>query len=473
MADAFMGLTHTPVIFNYALGSPFGLAYRTYITSRWGAPTKYDRQYRPEVSEQYRNYQIVLDDYHSKINQRTNELIANKMSPQAAREMAEQQFRDSRPEAPAFELKRDELSPFAMTAQRTGEAHASLLNWAYSAFDPTATNWGRVGAALASAPLALTQFLPIRPVQSWILSKGTPLMNREDKNPYYIDPGGLRSQMIKHAGPMVKRQYGGTEIATGAVRAHEDMWRYQAGVQAVWGNANPGASYVDFSGSMQYNPRAANYLRYESKYRPFFKHDEYLERQANMGLVTRNVDPFELSMSRNAELRHYQFPENTLFRFLSPGTLAGYKGAARLAQVGKGVTNVRNFFRETIDSSETRGGSIVTGTTHLWNAGTQKASNYMYKKFRVGGAKAIRHCQRCGAPTPEGLACRACGQKMSCPDCGAIVRAGQHHSCLHGRSPDHYRDRYTMGDAQRRAEDRRAEELRRRREYEKRMREGK
>ncbi len=438
------GIQFMPQMFNWAVGTPFGVAYRTYITSRWGFMSKYDRKYSdpPVVSEtpkKYRakevqNYNAQLAVYQTKLDDTMTRLQQNLgYSKEDAFSQANQNLRNERPTPPSFELERNTLRPYSETQPRTSEGRAAMFNWFYASFDPTSTNISRLGAIMAAAPGLMTPFHLTRGVQSWILNKGTPGINRSDSNPYYVTPGGMRGQLIKATGPMVKRQYGGTELVTGVVRSPEDMWAYQAGVSAVWGNANPGASYVDFSQSMHLDPRAANYLRYESRFRPYMQYDEYVDRQSKLGLVKRDIDPFKLMMARNTELRHYKFPENTLFRFLNPAAYFTYKAQAFITKRGQALHNAREMYRDaTTNVSTTRGGNMYTGASNLALKLGSKVGDVMHQRLELGFRKSIRYCQSCGGPMVEGGACNACSKKQRCNYCQQVVNPSHNHSCSHG-----------------------------------------
>ena len=439
------GLQFVPQMFNWAVGTPFGVAYRTYITSRWGFMSKYDRKYSdaplvPGKPFQYRaeeiqKYDAQLAAYQARMDKTIEELQKNKgYSKEDAFTQANQEHRDERPTPPSFELERDTLRPYSETQSRTSEGRAAMFNWFYASFDPTSTNLKRFASIAAAAPGSImTPLHLIRGVQNNILKWGTPGLTRSDSNPYYVTPGGMRGQMIKATGPMVKRQYGGTELVTGVVRSHEDMWAYQAGVNAVWGNANPGASYIDFSQSMHLDPRAANYLRYESRFRPYMQYDEYVDKQSKLGLVKRDIDPFKLMMARNAEIRHYKFPQNTLFRFLNPAAFAIYKAQAFVTKRGQTLVNARNMYRDaTTNLSSTRAGSMLTGAGNFASKIGDKVGNVMHQNLELGLRKSIRYCQSCGGPVVEGGVCNSCARKTRCNYCGQVVNPSHNHTCSHG-----------------------------------------
>ncbi|MBD3418010.1 hypothetical protein GF412_03465 [Candidatus Micrarchaeota archaeon] len=439
--ERMWGLQWAPQAFNWAIGTPLGVGYRTYVTSRWGYMSKYDRQYQQPPKQ-------VMEDYAQKVstyNARYDNLVSQYksdygLSATAARNEAEKRLKAmgvDRPEPPAFELERNILNPYSFTPSRKSEAAAAMLNWFYASFDPTATNWKRFAAIAGGSPIApFASFVPNRWIQSKILGNGSTPMNRSDTNPYYVSPGAVRSQLTKMAGPMVKRGYGGSEIISGVTRSHEDTWGYQAGVNSIWGNTNPGATYLDFSHNVKMDPRAANYLRYESRFRPYFEYDDYVRKQANLGLVKRDINPFNLMNERNSELRHYKFPENTLFRFLNPATFAAYKGAAYMGRFSRTVLGARDMFREaTTNVSTNRGGrmaNIGQGIGNVGIRGAERLGNFLHRKAELGFRKSIRYCQACGSPMVEGGVCHACARKTRCPYCHETVNPGQNHTCTHG-----------------------------------------
>lgn len=467
--ERLYGLQWAPQMFNWAVGAPMGVAYRTYITSRWGFMSKYDRRYKEAPAyapsqrpEEYRQtvqqqYASLMQHYESNVALRERELINKGFNASDANAQARLELNNLKPTAPAFGMERDILHPFSETAPRTAEAKASLLNWIYASFDPYSTNPSRIAAIAAATPLfPVAQFIPSRWIQSKILGNGTPIMNRSDKNPYYISPQGMRAELIKAAGPMVKRRYGGTEMQVGVTRSHEDTWAYQAGVNAVWGNSNPGVSYVDFSGTLHMDPRAANYLRYESRFRPYMEEDDYVKKQANLGLVKRDIDPFKLIMERNRELRSYEFPQNTLFRFLSPATWLGYTGKAIVGKASRVGLSVRDLVRDTSTFvSTTRGSTVKVGAQYLASRAGEKIGDYAYNKLEIGLTKSIRYCPSCGGPMPEGSECRACTRKKRCDYCHEMVDPSGFHTCTHGLQRNLRKEEFEMDERQR-------EELRRR-----------
>jgi len=205
---------------------------------------------------------------------------------------------------------------------------------------------------------------------------------------------------------------------------------------AIWGNTNPGATYLDFSHNLKMDPRAANYLRYESRFRPYFEYDDYVKKQANLGIVKRDIDPFRLMNERNSEIRHYKLPQNTLFRFLNPAAFAAYQGTAYMSKLGNTMLGARDLFREAnTNVSTNRGGRMADlgqGIGNMGIRGAERLGNFLHRKVELGFRKSIRYCQSCGGPMVDGGVCHACARKTRCPYCHETVDPGQNHTCTHG-----------------------------------------
>jgi hypothetical protein len=106
----------------------------------------------------------------------------------------------------------------------------------------------------------------------------------------------------------------------GQTRAHEDQsWIYK-NINVVWNeNTNPGVSYLDFNYNVLADPRLATHLVSGTKYTSYFTQDEYLQKQANLGIVQRHVSAYELTEEREQEIRSYQSPrQNRMWGFMNP-----------------------------------------------------------------------------------------------------------------------------------------------------------
>lgn len=484
-------LQFSPFVFNYAIGSPFILGYRSYITNRWGFLSKYDRSYRggagisghlepdegqqagapppagapsgaggalgPDstawrerrLRKQQEEYEISMQQYDQQLRDTATGLQADPnlgFNAERAMDEARRLLSPQMPVMPSPDLQRDTLKPFNMTNARFADARRSMVNWFYSSFDPRAATLGKTAASVFSSPALPLYMVPFQPLQNLFQNKGFFLMNRADEAPYYdiSTPQGesrglIRSAMIKSMGPMVERGYGGAEMQRGVTRSAEDTWMFQSGVNAIWGNANPGVSYVDFTQNLHMDPRAANYLRYESRFRPFFKSDEYVERQANIGLIRRDIDPFAMLMERNTEIQSYrlfrggQIGDNSLFRFLNPALWMVYKGREYKMKIDRVAYSVDALAKETVsDSGHLRGGRVINATERFGSQVVSGVGNYLHRKLVLGATKSLVHCGSCGGVHAAGSACTACKKKIRCPHCKALCDPFQNHSCSFG-----------------------------------------
>lgn len=485
----FRGLQWAPQVFNWAIGSPFLIAYRTYITSRWGMFSKYDRAYKDSIGsggmggewgeeerqeaslaeererqerekkssvmgagERYSDYHLretqryeeQMRAYDKELNRRSTELQTAGIAQDEALRQARDELYRFMPKAPAFELQRDTLSPFHSTAPRALDAWRSMFSVGqYSGMDAGVTTLGKMLRVAATSPLSPLNFIPYQPFQSWLMDKGTSIMHRPDSDvsPYYVQPPKWRRRFMAGRSHMAYTEYGGSDIHRGVTRTPEDTWMYQSGVNSIWANANPGVSYVDFSMTHHIDPRAANWLRYESKFRPFMEYDEYLERQSHLGLVKRDIDPFRLLMARNEEISHYGLKHNSLFRFLNIGLYGYYKGRSMMERLGERMYHLNNFVRgNTTGVCTERGGSIISGTMTAGAMGVERFTNNFKRKV-IALKSHIRFCA-CGSPLAAGGECPACSNKVRCIHCQSIVNPSHNHTCNHGLQRNISMDRF-------------------------------
>ncbi|MFA5411834.1 MAG: hypothetical protein WC350_00600 [Candidatus Micrarchaeia archaeon] len=275
----------SPLSINWMLGAPFILQVRGALTSWYGYPSKHDKTYHP-------------------------------------------------------------LHPYAMGTGRTLEGVRSLLDPFYSAIDIGSSTFQKL-ASLAASPLH-----PItRPIGKYILDPLADKLNRPPARegdltaklsagvsfvssafqpekglssardeyylPHYAKEASIREKLT---GPMSHREYGGKAMLEGQVRAHEDQsWIYK-NINVVWNmNTNPGVSYLDFNYNVLADPRLATHLVSGTKYTSYFEKDEYLQKQANLGIVQRHVSAYELTEEREQEVRSYQSPrQNRMWGFMNP-----------------------------------------------------------------------------------------------------------------------------------------------------------
>ncbi len=276
-----------PLAINWTIGAPFVLMVRGAMTSWYGYPSKHDKTYNP-------------------------------------------------------------LHPYEMTASRTLEGFRSLFDPFYSALDFTSGSFKKVAAQLLS-PLhpigAVGKALHVPDPFEKIAESSRVSGSTETgfvgriahyasevlkgdtisgyANPDYYLPHFMEKSATREwlNGPMVAREYGGRAIQDGMIRTHEDhAWIYK-NMNVIWStNTNPGVSYLDFQYQVQADPRLATHLLQGTRFKSFFSHDEYMEKQANLGMVQRETSPYELAEAREDELRFYGPKSNRMWGFLNPMT---------------------------------------------------------------------------------------------------------------------------------------------------------
>ncbi|MEW5996945.1 MAG: hypothetical protein AB1657_05120 [Candidatus Micrarchaeota archaeon] len=276
-------LRFMPLSINWLLGAPFILQVRGALTSWYGWPGKHDKTYHP-------------------------------------------------------------LHPYEMAASRTLEGMRSLFDPFYAALDFTSGGFRKVGALtlspfqpflrLAHVPQSLEKTADfLRTSDSTVtgyIGKGIGSVSDVLKEsttadtveefylPYYVKKSAIRERLT---GPMTLHEYGGKSMQDGIVRTHEDhAWTYK-NINVIWNvNTNPGVSYLDFYYQMQADPRLATHLVAGARFRSFFAQDEYLQKQANLGIIQREVPAYELAEAREEELRYYGPRSNRMWGFLNPIT---------------------------------------------------------------------------------------------------------------------------------------------------------
>jgi hypothetical protein len=275
----------SPLSINWMLGAPFILQVRGALTSWYGYPSKHDKTYHP-------------------------------------------------------------LHPYAMSPGRTLEGVRSLLDPFYSAIDLKSST------AQKAASLAVSPLHPLtRPIGKYLLDPLADMIDRPSAregdltaklaagirfvSDIFKPEKGLASAMDEYylpnyakeastreklTGPMSNREYGGKPMLDGQTRSHEDQsWIYK-NINVVWNeNTNPGVSYLDFNYNVLADPRLATHLVSGTKFTSYFAQDEYLQKQANLGIVQRHVSAYELTEEREQEIRSYQSPrQNRMWGFMNP-----------------------------------------------------------------------------------------------------------------------------------------------------------
>ncbi|HNT60584.1 MAG TPA: hypothetical protein PKJ97_01240, partial [Candidatus Bilamarchaeaceae archaeon] len=282
------GMRLAPMSVNWMLGAPFILQVRGALTSWYGYPSKHDKSFHP------------LNPYNMS-PVRTLDGMRSLFDPfHSALDLTSGSFR---------KIAAYALSPFSFILNPGGATTKTLDYLSQKMASPS----GRDNDISTRAASAISGF-------SSVLKPETVFHSQDSFNiPHYARESGIRERL---AGHMVLREYGGKAVQDGQVRAHEDQaWIYK-NLNVVWNvNTNPGVSYLDFNYNVLADPRLASHLLAGTKYTSYFSHDEYLQKQANMGFVQRHVSAYELTESREEELRHYQSPrQNRMWGFLNPIT---------------------------------------------------------------------------------------------------------------------------------------------------------
>jgi hypothetical protein len=289
-----------PLAFNWAFGVPFIQMTRGALTSWYGYPTRYDKTYSPLRPYEYSSPRMLeglrslFNPFYSGVDFRAGyfkSFASMLTSPVSTTAWPLRYVMDPVSER----LKKSETSPI----KETGKA----IGYVSDVFKPETTLKTRV-----------EHFLP-----------------------HYVEQTGIREKLM---GPMVKREYGGRAMLDGLIRTHEDhAWMYK-NINVIWNvNTNPGVSYLDFYYNIHQDPRLATHLVSGSPYRSFFAQDEYLQKQANLGIVRRESSMYELAEIREQELRSYSSPQvNRMWGFLNPALFLVNNPAASLSYMG-----VKNF----------------------------------------------------------------------------------------------------------------------------------
>jgi hypothetical protein len=110
LLEGFKYLQYTPQMFNWMLAGPFIGGYRTFLTSKFGYPSKYDRQYLTAENKQASaQYDAAYGRYGQQVDSAASTILANKITSDhaEARKLAAQELSSrgiSAPEAPPVVL---------------------------------------------------------------------------------------------------------------------------------------------------------------------------------------------------------------------------------------------------------------------------------------------------------------------------------------------------------------------------------
>lgn len=143
-----------------------------------------------------------------------------------------------------------------------------------------------------------------------------------------------------HEQPQVQYGRGGQNIQDGIKQTAEAFFHFGGGaaLHHFTDSANPGISYLDYTGRGQLDPRIARFLvgsiTGEDKedtdaWRVFFKQDEYVKRQSSYSMGRRLIAPEFKQASFQEEFHGYGPVENPMWALLTP-LFAIYHGGKAL-----------------------------------------------------------------------------------------------------------------------------------------------
>lgn len=397
-----------PLTVNWTIGAPMILMTRGAMTSWMGYPSKHDKSYNPlqpynmTSSRTLDGFRALFDPFH------------------AALDFSSGSFRKvgSMLTAPFWGA----VQPFRYTLEAVQSAVDSIA-------PPHTTTTGHKGIFRKASEI-------LGKPEEW-MSHSRP----EFYMPYYVKEEGIREKLT---GPMTMREYGGKSVQDGMVRTHEDhAWIYK-NMNVIWNmNTNPGVSYVDFYYNVMADPRLATHLVAGSPYKSFFAQDEYLQKQANLGMVHREASPYELAAVREDELRAYNtFNGNRMLGLLNPISFFWNNPVPVFSYLSvMGAKNKwekwRNILSEMGERNELRKADInnppSTGlsgqplsqlSSHIQYTTLQpneaaKAENLPEKYIRKAGRlfssifadRQYLSCGACGSPMQRGGVCPVCSGK--------------------------------------------------------------
>ncbi|MDD5096239.1 MAG: hypothetical protein PHY95_01870 [Candidatus ainarchaeum sp.] len=275
----------SPLSINWMIGAPFILQVRGALTSWYGYPSKHDKTYHPlhpyamSPGRTLEGIRSLLDPFYSAIDLQSS--TSQKLASLAASPM----------HPVASPISKYLLDPLAGKLDRTSGRDGDLT--------------AKLSRAVSFVSSALQP------------EKGLSSARDAYYLPHYAKEASIHDKLN---GAMSAREYGGKAVLDGQTRAHEDQaWIYK-NINVVWSeDTNPGVSYLDFNYNVLADPRLATHLVSGTKFTSYFAQDEYLQKQANLGIVQRHVSAYELTEEREQEIRSYQSPrQNRMWGFMNP-----------------------------------------------------------------------------------------------------------------------------------------------------------
>ena len=407
--EFFQRIRQMPITINWLVGSPFILASRGMMSSKLGHPTRQDKSFDP------------MRGWHT-------------------------------------------------TMPRTFEGWRAFLNPFYSGIDFNAGSWKRLTtlALPAAFPIALPIYAasPLikkisqepKGMLGTIAKAGDKLAGWSNSmgsyDPKAYAPTSMIEQGIRERleGPLIRKDYGGRELSMGLRRTNEDASYIMKNMNVIWGNANPGCSYLDWENNMRMDPKLATHLTHGAKYSSFYGKDDYIHKQANLGIIKRTTSALRLQSMREEELREYGdtvwggFKRNPLWAWVNPAAFAVHMPLTPMFSARHAQEKVRSW-RQAYHGWKREQEALpayqqTSAVNYVMGMAMSKAWNIPYK---VGGAAArlvgrgdypsffntnLKYCSSCGGSMMPGRPCPRCARSSApCPNCGSHVNPSLYHDC--------------------------------------------
>ncbi|GEM_PF-1117013 len=404
-----------PLAVNWLVGAPFVLMYRGMQTAQYGYPTRQDKSFNP-----MNNWMIG--------RQRTLEGMRSFFSPfYTGIDFSADTYRRSAAQVSTWAFS--PLMGLPVVANRIKDALPRSINkegWPMKWLDKSV---GWIGEHESYARVEDYDEAAYRP--------------------YYIEQQRISEKLL---GPLIKKNFGGRELRNGLRRTHEDSEYIYKNTNVVWGNANPGASYLDFEHSMRIDPKLAIHLSTASKYSSYFAQDDYIRKQANTGTIKRPVHIMQLAAEREMEQRHYG---ETVGGALLHNPLAAWINPALFMYYGGGVPVLANMSLNNLYQHKYKHWreQYAEKKMEYVNLDKTEQKNYIRGMLastvysipgKVGGAVAekvglgeypsiystkTKYCPHCRSPMAAGSTCPSCKKRTICPHCHQQVQTNLYHSC--------------------------------------------
>lgn len=201
-----------------------------------------------------------------------------------------------------------------------------------------------------------------------------------------------------------RSQRAGKDIVDALKQTPEDFLQYKGGgfVQHFTDSANPGVSYVDYSGRGMLAPRIARYLSSdlvatspedEELWRAYYARDEFVQRQATYSAARRKIAAEVKRFSFQEELTGYGPGDNPMWMPIASPFLIYWAGKWAFTKGKSGYKGVSSY----IDRMQGR--APPPPSRPGWATNVRE------------GLYTDRHtCMHCGGKVRRGHACTKCGR---------------------------------------------------------------